>query len=143
MNVVHDYPPNFHKILPEFPLADRKGVIFTYGNIIYAPHGEEVQRPLIAHESVHSERQGNDPEGWWEKYLDDRQFRYDEELLAHIREYQAYWYMSRKERMWYLGQIAKRLASPLYGSMVPQQKAKAAIKKGAKNGFDAINRSFE
>ena len=132
MKIVHAYPPNMIEIKAKFPTADRAGVMFCYGKKIYVPDGTDVPESLIAHEEVHSERQGWSPASWWEKYLEDAKFRYNEELLAHIAEFEWYRNQSRKTRQLALKVIAKRLASPLYGRMVSLEKAKASIKEGVK-----------
>jgi len=44
MKVVQDYPPNIEKIRAAFKL--HRGVIFTYGDTIFAPHGGVIDPPL-------------------------------------------------------------------------------------------------
>ncbi len=50
MRIVHDYPPNFDAIDAAFSVRRIKGVIFTYGDVIYVPGGEEITLALRAHE---------------------------------------------------------------------------------------------
>lgn len=118
MKVVKQYPPNFKQIVEVFPKARSKGVIFAYGDLIYAPTSNRGIDPhLLAHESIHGRRQLEiGIEKWWYLYLNDRDFRHYEELLAHRAEYE-----SMVESGWNkdaaLKLVSKRLCSGLYGSM--------------------------
>jgi len=107
-----------------------KGVIFTYGDKIYAPNIAEISPALKIHESIHSQQQGGHPDGWWMRYIEDAKFRYEEELAAHRAEYEYYDSHPRKIRRLQLKFISKRLSSPLYGQMISTSKAKDAIKNG-------------
>lgn len=129
MQIVNAYPPNFQEILQHFPEASRKGVIFTYGPAIYAPRGVRVSDALIAHEAVHSRRQAEvgGPEKWWRQYIDDVQFRFDEELMAHRAEYR--WFVRNQPQACrqMLHEIAMRLSSKLYGKLVRFEEAKRMV----------------
>jgi hypothetical protein len=58
-------------------------VIYAFGGFIYNPTHMTIPPELMAHETVHGQRQGDNPLGWWEQYLGDMNFRIVEELLAH------------------------------------------------------------
>lgn len=134
-------PPNFDRILAAFPDADKPGVIFAHGDI-YNPSGNVIPPALIAHEEVHLNRQRNGgPTKWWESYLADSEFRYNEELLAHVAEFK----MQRvtKDRNFGAGLLmrtAMRLTAPLYNYQPPrtlQQAMKdlrSQIDTGGKHG---------
>lgn len=82
------------------------------------------------HEEVHSKRQGKNLdviEEWWNRYLIDKQFRFNEELLAHKAEYQ--WFLSNMPKFskQALKKISKRLSSPLYGKMANQKQAEKLL----------------
>jgi hypothetical protein len=129
MKIIHSRPPNFDAIAKVFPQAFGRNVLFAYGDVIYAPFVTAVPPHLVAHETVHGQRQlehDGGPTGWWNRYLHDVLFRYHEELLAHRAEYWALTDKnpSRAIRRSALGEIAKRLASPLYGRMVTFNQAK-------------------
>ena len=128
MKVVQSLPPNFEDIIKAFPSAKSKDVIFTYGDTVYVPNGGQLSPALLAHESVHSERQGSKPDKWWEKYLENAVFRFGEELIAHETEYLEYAQYGRNARRKALSVIALRLSSPLYGSLITFNEAKRAIK---------------
>lgn len=128
MKIVDGYPPNFDKIAAAFPEAKRKGVMFSYGAVVYAPHGIRVPASLRRHEKVHSHRQAViGVEKWWDKYIVDKEFRFQEELLAHRAEYNWFRANRPEQRKRMLKMIAERLASELYGSVVSQADAHRMI----------------
>lgn len=128
MIIIQARPPNFEKIAAEFPQAFRSDVMFCYGDKIYFPSGARISDSIMAHEKVHSDRQGNNPEAWWDQYIADIKFRFDEELLAHKKEYQVECgELTRNQRRIALRQIAQRLSSKLYGSMVSIDEAKRLL----------------
>lgn len=119
LEVVKARPPNFEKIAAVFPGAAEPGVMFAYAGKVYAPGGVKVTRELDAHERVHIERQGADPDGWWDRYLRDEGFRFEEEYLAHRAEYRTFCkrHIDPVKRVKALQQIAGRLVSGLYGNL--------------------------
>ena len=135
LEVVHGRPPNYEVIVAVFPGAALPGVIFAYGDRIYAPGAGGRLRPFMlppelhAHEAVHIERQAGRPEPWWEKYLADPRFRLEEELLAHRAEYWAYCarHPNRAKQAQALEGIARKLAAPLYGALVSVEDARKAV----------------
>lgn len=134
MKVVVARPPNFGQIVAVFPEAKQRGVIFTFGETIYNPSGGHIPAWLKAHEGVHFSRQTNHKpaiEGWWKRYLEDPEFRLAEELPAHRAEWKAYAEVHKNgnQRAQMLHQIALRLASPLYGSLITFSKAKREVAK--------------
>ena len=77
--------------------------------------GGEIGPALEAHEQVHCDRQGRNPDGWWNRYLSDIKFRLDEEVLAHKAEYETAIRLvpNRQSRRAHLKIIAKRLSGSL------------------------------
>lgn len=130
--VIFDRPPLWAEIDAMFKVAG-KNVIFSWGpNAIYNPQGVKISRELMAHEEVHGARQGKTDEeifAWWRRYLKEPMFRFEEELPAHRAEYQAFCkrHGSSLARMTYLGAIAKRLSSDLYGNIVTYSQAREKI----------------
>ena len=124
--IVHDLPPNFEQVVAAFPDADKPGVIFAYDGSIYNPSGGFIPPALIAHEDVHLERQRqlgpgagattqwSGPDLWWQRYLEDSDFRYHEELLAHAAEFRMLRYEDRNQGAALLMRTALRLIAPLY-----------------------------
>lgn len=130
MTVKIERPPNFDRILEKFPKAGNLGVLFAYGEHIYNPSGIFIPQFLMAHEYRHCARQWQaDPEAWWDKYLTDDEFRYGEELIAHVEEYlaQARGLKDRNARARLEMRTAARLIAPLYNYQ-PQRTLGQAIK---------------
>lgn len=133
MKVVKGVPPNYDKIKAK--MDPPKQAIFCYGDTIYTPSLSAITPELKAHEHVHYERQQGIPEAWWDRYLDEPQFRLDEEIPAHQAEYQEYIRgrkPNRQSRRRVLMFIAKRLSGPLYGGLINLREAKRLI-KGVEN----------
>jgi hypothetical protein len=98
-------PPNYQLLAKHFPM--KGGEIFTYGNKIYT--SGRLSKSLLAHEKTHVRQQLKmGVEVWWEKYILDKEFRFQQELEAHRVEYM----MGGNLKV-----IAERLASPLYGNL--------------------------
>jgi|3_EtaG_2_1085321.scaffolds.fasta_scaffold00178_31 hypothetical protein len=148
MNIIREYPPNINEIRKSFPVKG-KSVIFAWGEDIYNPNGVQIPKHLIAHEAVHMARQrafvinlhGAIWEGitdasrekgvwdWWNCYINDIKFRFDEELPAHQAEY--LWFLQngahRPERRRAISEISRRLAGPLYGRLISKSAAKEML----------------
>lgn len=121
-------PPVYAACDAQFKIAG-KPVLFSWGHSIYNPMNVDIPRYLLAHEAVHGERQlkvGID--AWWDKYLADASFRFEEERVAHRAEWLSYskW-CKLEQRAPYLEGVAKRLSSELYGNMVTLDEARIAI----------------
>jgi len=114
--IILDRPPNFEFIRDVFPMAVNPGVLFAYDGNIYNPSGIVIPPALVAHEEVHLYRQRDaGPFIWWESYLSNCEFRYNEELLAHVAEFKALRAGTDRNfvaRM--LLSTALRLVAPLY-----------------------------
>ena len=129
--IVNERPPNFEQLLAAFPKADGPGVLFAYGGRIYNPSGISIPPALIAHENVHLARQNDmDPRDsyptrvtgadvWWDHYLRDTEFRYNEELLAHAAEFKVQRAGDRNASARLLMSTALRLVAPLYNYVPP------------------------
>jgi hypothetical protein len=135
MQTVIAYPPNFEAIVAAFPNATQRGVLFAYGSRIFNPSGVDIPPQFLAHESVH-EQQHSDiggPEGWWDRYIDDVEFRASQEVPAHAREYRVYCDIERdrNRRAKALHAIAVRLSGPLYGKVMTFGEARSKLLMGA------------
>ena len=132
--IIIDKPPNFEQILQAgFHNAVNPGVLFAHGEHIYNPSGIVVPPALIAHEEVHLHRQrdaGPHPGSttqwsgadlWWRRYLEDSEFRYNEELLAHVAEFKTM--RAGNDRNFVARMLlstALRLIAPLYNYTPPR-----------------------
>lgn len=132
--IIEEYPPNIDEVAAVYPMAKtRPDVIFSYGEAIYNPSGQNLPQEILAHEMVHCIRQLEHPdgvEGWWQQYLTDSEFCYIEELLAHKAEYASICerHPGRPMRRKALQHVAKKLSSALYGKLVTFEQAKRALK---------------
>lgn len=126
-----EYPPNYDEIVEAIPeVADNKNVVFAYGDKIYAPRVKgKVRKDVKVHEEQHMRQQGDDPEGWWKRYLEDVEFRLSQEIDAYRAQYQYYCLKNRgvKDRENFLRGITKTLSGPLYGEIVTQAQALALV----------------
>lgn len=138
MSIKFDTPPNIDAINDVFPGVRRdcyvRGIFFAWGDTIYNPSRRTIPMEILAHESVHAiQQEAIGVEKWWDDYLADKAFRFDQELRAHQIEYQKFVEIGygRTERRRALAFISERLAGPLYGHMTTKDKAKRLIKEFA------------
>ncbi len=133
MKQVVGFPPNIEEIRKAFRL--HAGVIFTWGDTIYNPSGDRLPSWLVAHEQIHQRQQGDDPDAWWARYLVDPKWRFEQELAAHHVEYNVYCVSpvavrNRNKKRAFLKALARRLSSPMYGSVASYQQCRMTIKRG-------------
>lgn len=130
MIIIKDFPPNIAKIKAVFGELPN-GVVFTYGDIIFNPSGNEIDDPLDIHERTHKLQQGDNPEAWWDDYLADKRFRFSQELAAYRFQYRRFCELvkDRNKRSRFLNRIAKDLSSAMYGNICTLEEAVKQIKK--------------
>lgn len=129
VKIVKDFPPNIAKITRVFPRLPET-VCFTYGDTIYFPNGETLSDDLVEHESVHIDQQKElGAERWWDKYLDDKEFRLAQEVEAYAKQYICV-KKTRKEKIAkrYLEMFAHHL-STIYGLDITESQAYTIIRK--------------
>jgi hypothetical protein len=118
--IIVDRPPNFEQIQAAFPKSVNPGVLFAYDGNIYNPSGIVVPPALIAHEEVHLHRQTiSGADLWWTLYLESAEYRYREELLAHVAEFKMQRGVDRNQVARLLLATALRLIAPLYNYQPP------------------------
>lgn len=105
---------------------------FMYGDTLYNPFGKQLDDTLLAHESVHSMQQGDDPLKWWHQYLKDKDFRFKQELEAYRVQYRVAKDLipDRNDVARLLFKMSSDLSSPMYGDIVGRIEALKLIKKG-------------
>lgn len=130
MEIRFERPPLWAEINAKFKVQG-KPVIFSWGNIIYNPERIVVSPELVIHEHVHGQRQAPGIVEWWQHYIQNEEFRYAEELLAHKAEFAflAVGVKDRNVRNKLLVRTAGRLTSPLYGWSRPIYDATQALKR--------------
>lgn len=137
--IIAGRPPNFEKICKVFPEARAKGTIFAYSPNIYILDKDGITNALEAHENVHILRQGTNPETWWDRYLVDREFRLEEELIAHTAEYKHLLeHGSRSERRNALKIVSNRLSSGMYSFGLSPKKAADMIDNDLRRYYERL-----
>lgn len=129
MRILVEQPPIIDDARKVFRLPE--GAIFTYGDVIYNPSGNLIDEPLMKHEEHHSKQQGERPELWWQRYLQDIDFRCSQEISAYQISYQSAktFIRDRNKLHTYLMSLAMDLSGPMYGSIITFSEAYEAIKK--------------
>lgn len=85
MKIVNSYPPNIDLI--RVVLADPADATYVFDGSIYNPSGKDISPDILHHESIHLKQQGGDSAGWWQRYLEDEDFRQEQELAAYGEQY--------------------------------------------------------
>lgn len=131
--ILEEYPPHYKRYKEKFPDLEKSQPLFAWKNQIYNPFKAKITPDLIVHEKVHFKQQGNYPEEWLDKYLEDPQFRLEQEVEAYSAQYKyckellpAKW--SRK----FLEGFARSLSGTLYNNMLSYGEAESKI-RNAKN----------
>lgn len=127
MRIVKGYPPIIDRIKESFTI--RETTVFTWGDTVFIPSGNPLTDHVEKHEEVHEKQQAGDPAKWWDRYLADPGFRFDQELAAYRVQYK--FFMKGKDRnkvFMFLHKIAGDLSGGMYGNMVTYEKAKQLIK---------------
>lgn len=132
MRIITGYPPNFAELRKAFKIAGNRFVVFSYGDTIYSPQGPKLHRAIIAHEEAHGRRQlAIGVTTWWDRYIAEIPFRFEEELIGHRAEWQAFKndvpFPSVTMQRKYLDFVSKRLSGELYGGIVGYEQAMREI----------------
>ena len=121
MKIKSRFPPNIEKIVERFGKLP-SNVVFTYGNILYAPllNPRAIPKDLMVHEKTHMKQQGDDPEGWWNQYLNDDVFRLRQELEAYKNQCRFFKQNCKiKSKIpEFLEKIARDFSSEIYGNII-------------------------
>ncbi len=131
MNFSKEYPPNYEKLKARFPALEKNTrVVFTYGDTIYAPHAGQLDPNLIAHEETHYWQQVEmGAEAWWNRYLSDDLFRFEQEVQAYRAQYRHLQEHSPRDyRRKVLKQLSKDLSSEIYGNLISRARAEEFIR---------------
>lgn len=114
MKIVNEYPPNYAMIRENFPDISSYKPCFCFGGIIYNPFEGQIPEDIIYHESIHSKRQGDNPESWWVRYCLDTAFREEEEIFAYASQLNFIRKFVPKATEEALDEFAAILSSSLY-----------------------------
>lgn len=127
MKIVKGFPPNYAEIKARFNPAPN--TVFAYGETIYSPGRIDLPADLIVHERTHFDQQraAGGPEAWWRRYIDEPQFRLEQEIEAYRAQYATCASFPRPQRRQLLAHICKSLASGMYGSLVTKEQARKLV----------------
>lgn len=134
-HVSRQKPPKhiYDRCVEQFGVDFNKGIVFTVGDTIHS--AVEIPRDLMVHELTHVRQQREFPGGyeeWWNRYLEDPRFRYEQELEAYQNQYR--WIKNnikdRNQQARLFMEIAQLLSGEMYGNVVTLSEAMEAIKKG-------------
>lgn len=130
MQIKNERPPIYEALYRAGLRPDLENTVFTYGDTIYNPSAREIPNHLIEHEKTHILQQGDDPDGWWNRYIQDPYFRIDQEVEAYANQYKfiCHKVKDRNARHKILLQFANSLSSPRYGGIILSQDAYKMIK---------------
>jgi len=126
MLIQETYPPNIEEIKKLFKITSL--TIYAYGDTIYNPSGLNINKPLLEHELVHIKQQNNNPKEWWIKYLQDIDFRLNQEVQAFQRQYRVAKGINKSQSHEYLKELASNLSGELYGELITYFEALKIIK---------------
>jgi len=121
----------YDKAVEKWGVDFNKGIVFTYGDTIHS--AGPIPKDLMVHELVHVKQHREYPGGpdmWWERYLEDDKFRYEQELEAYRKQYQ--WVKNnvkdREKVHKHFMHYAQCLSGSMYGKLVTLQEAMKQIK---------------
>jgi len=134
VKISSEKPPQWilDEVKEKFDVEWENGVIFTYGDLITNCFGE-ISEDLMHHEPHHTKQQEEfgGADKWWRRYLDDEQFRFEQELECYRKQYN--WVKnnikSRDEVFFYLKHYASSLSGKMYGGIVDFSTALNKIKQ--------------
>jgi hypothetical protein len=124
----NEKPEIYKKLKKRFGVKWNDGLIITYGDTTYSK--ERIHRIKYVHEKVHSKRQLRmGVEDWWDKYLKDKDFRLNEELLAYRKEVEWIYKqgIDKDFRTAVIEGMATDLSSKMYGEIISYEDALRAI----------------
>lgn len=134
MILVKGKPPIYQKII-DAGLYPTDSTVFTYGDKLFIQdlNEKEIDPVLLAHEKHHSKQQGDRPNEWWDKYIFDEKFRFQQELEAYVVEYKMVKKLfNNKIQKYALHRFAQDLSSSMYGNLITTPEAESRIRNQAK-----------
>lgn len=134
MQIINGHPPKevWEAVNAKWKVPEK--VFFTYGDVIYNVGNAHITPGVIRHEETHRDQQGNiqgGPAEWWRRYLVDDEFRMDQEAEAYATQYKFLCQQNRDKNWQFkaLTELARMMASPMYGAMVTRSQAMTMIKQ--------------
>lgn len=132
MKIINERPPIYEAVLMAGLRFNPERTFFAYHDAIYNPAGIEISEDVKAHEAVHlaQQEEAGGAEIWWSRYLSEPLFRIDQEADAYATQYAfiCSFVGDRNQRVRILLDLARKLAGPMYGSMITVSAAQKMIK---------------
>lgn len=126
MKIINEKPPMWRKLKSLFDFDDRT-TVFTYGDAIYNPSGNQLSEDVIVHESVHIQQQlelnrwwRSGAREWWNRFIKDPKFRLEQEMQAYQTQYYFLLQrgMNRDQLAKRVSDMAYAMSSPMYGNVI-------------------------
>ena len=123
-------PHDIRKLSEEYFDLKNISPVWTYGDTIYNPHKQIINRVLEEHEKIHQRQQGDKPAEWWYNYFNNDEFRFEQELEAYQHQYNFVkgFIKNKSELFKFLKLIAEDLSGKMYGNMCSLTEAIYKIK---------------
>jgi hypothetical protein len=129
MKIVINFPPNYVDIKRIFPKCEEHKAVFCWGDTVFNPFNVKINRDLEIHEAVHSKQQGEKPDEWWKKYIENKAFRLQQEIEAYgVQLYYLKQNLPEKVSKWFLGKISETLSGDLYGNILTTPQAESKLR---------------
>lgn len=129
VKVNHEIPTIYPRLKEKFGVDWDKGIIITQFPFVHC------KIPLSAAKTVHEATHLRQQEKigvmtWWDKYLDDEDFRLFQEVEAYREEasFVRENYKNRELRFRLIYDMARQLSSPMYGSIIGFEQARKLLK---------------
>ena len=137
MKIINGFPPNYSELVDLLHIKESDKIVFTYGDTIYVPSGEQISNDLIIHEQTHSKQQHHMEAGaklWWKIWMEDPEFRIANEVEAYGAQFR-FICSKVKDKNWQeknLNELAGQMSSEIYGNVIDFMEAKKRIRLASK-----------
>jgi hypothetical protein len=118
MKFSYKCPPIYKRLHDDFGVEWKDGLVITYGDTVHCIR--PLTPDLVAHEQIHIDQQlAFGVEAWWDKYISDAKFRFDQEVKAYKN--QAFFInvhvIDHNQRFSIKHRLAMDLSGPMYGML--------------------------
>jgi len=129
--IIKDWPPNARELRQHFPIdSPEYQPLFPWGKKLYNPRGNDIPADIMFHEEIHAKQQSNNPELWWLKYINNKEFRQTQEIEAYANQWK---FVSKalgaKAAKECLDELSDNLSSSLYQLGITKYQVRTLIRK--------------
>jgi len=121
-------PNIYYKLRDAFGIKWSNEIIITYGDTVYCER--DIDEAKKVHEATHVSQQSNcDPDEWYDKYINNVDFRLSQEIEAYKNEIKFYKKKIKDRNLRYLccEQVYRDISSSIYGNMISYSEAKKLL----------------